>query len=135
MHCQNINVIEDWVFYTDEIGAICRIRTDGEMQEVLFSGGACTNLNFLDNWIYYCNYTLKQVYKIRTNGEDNQQITAIYDCENICMQDGWIYYSKFGDNIHKYNIDSGIIETITKDNIGRCVLRFGVLTILSRTWR
>ena len=115
-NCGEINVVGDWVYYTNDVGAISRIQTNGKRQELLFSGdGNSVTLNFLDNWIYYCDYWNKDVNKIRTNGKNNQLIYNIYNCQQIILLDDWIYYYNLYGGIYKLNINDNRQEEISAD--------------------
>lgn len=70
----SINIVGEYIYYTNEAKAICKVKTDGTNQKVLYETTAY-NMNVSGNYIYYLNYEDEAnsnytvcIYRVKTNG-------------------------------------------------------------------
>lgn len=93
-----INVVGEWVYYTNENssnGGIYKVRLDGTRKTKINSNISYW-LYVADDWIYYCDSVFGgQLYKVRTDGTDNTKICSD-ECSYINISGDWIYYLSEG---------------------------------------
>ena len=107
----SINIIGEYIYYTDADKNICRIRVDGEEKQVLVITNAY-NLNVTNNKIYYLNY----------KDEANSDFTVCIfqsdlDGKNVEMIKQLQKYSQFLDII-----DHKVFYMDSEENQGRIYL-------------
>jgi hypothetical protein len=104
----SINVIGDWVFYTNT-DSIIKINQDGTKKTVICTDSTRT-LSVVGDWVYYINKDDGEaLYKIRISGLDK---TKVIDERilSLTVSNGWIYYTSYNnqlgtDNFYKIKTD------------------------------
>ena len=96
-----INVVGDWVYYTNHEGFF-KILKDGT-NKIQILNDEVAFINIIDDWIYFVDYESGYIYKMKT---DESSLTLL--CEDsagfINVVDDWIYYSNGSDNNSLYKI-------------------------------
>lgn len=97
----SVNIIGDYVYYTNESKQICRVKLDGTNQEMLYDTTAY-NMNVSGDYIYYLNYEDEAnsnytvcIYRVKTNGktETPEKLKSLETYSSfIDVIDDWIIY-------------------------------------------
>lgn len=113
-HLANMMVINDVIYFNNESGNICKIKSDGTDFTKL-NNDNCRSFYVSGNCIYYANlddsvkYTYKDILgggncevsagKIYRINIDGTQKTVITDdgSDSLAVEDDWIYYSNYAD--------------------------------------
>jgi len=112
----NMQVVDDWIYFTADLGAIdgernglWRMRLDGGGLELVVSGqtGVISSVSVVDDWAYFRWYQLSSpfgwaVRRIRVDGTDLQTLPGFFDLERdlggilnydfLFVEDGYIYF-------------------------------------------
>ncbi len=70
----DIIVVGDWILFSDERKRrqnICRIKTDGTNESVIFDGPITLNFKVSEDWVYY--KTDSVLYRMKIDGSSNQR--------------------------------------------------------------
>lgn len=124
--CENIIVVENVIYYTNENHAICQISIDGKDQKVLLNQ-AVYYLNYKDHKLYYqLDEEGKEniyVYDLKTN-----QQTQLNDRQSYCLNilDDCIYYTSH-DGIYKMGLDGKGEEKILEGDVNSLIYHDGKL--------
>lgn len=97
----SVNIIDNYVYYTNSEKNICRVRIDGNDQAVLYKETAY-NMNVVGQNIYYLNYVDATnanytvcIYRVKTNGSTKEP-EVVKELEKqssfIDVIDDWIVY-------------------------------------------
>ncbi len=100
-----INICDDYVYYiSGSTGAICRVKTDGTMQETLLYD-RCRSLNVFDLRIYYYDEEREGLYSMSLDGKDNRQIVSGF-VSRVNVTNRFLLYriSSDGENVY-YSTD------------------------------
>lgn len=97
----SVNIIGNYVYYTNESKHICRVKIDGTDQATLYETTAY-NLNVYGNYIYYLNYADEAnqdytvcIYKVKANGStETPELIKTLDTYSSFLDvvDNWIIY-------------------------------------------
>lgn len=77
----SIQVVDDWVYYTNNKGELRKVKTDGsketqDLKSVVSKFDRGYFFNVVDDWIYYSNdKDSSRLYKIKTDGTENTRLT------------------------------------------------------------
>ncbi|UNC92238.1 DUF5050 domain-containing protein [Candidatus Contubernalis alkaliaceticus] len=97
-----VNVVGDWIYYSDMIN-IYKIRLDGREKTSVVGDGA-VSLNVVDDWIYYVNidddYT---IYKITTDGSNRTRLNY-HDSDSLNVYGDQIYFNCWEDDYSIYSL-------------------------------
>ena len=102
----SINVVGEWIYFTDgSFGGIYKIRLDGT-QKTLLSSTTSYKVYVEGDWIYYTgNYNGGKLYKMKTDGSSVTEIVK-EDCRGYIVNGNWIYYIKAEDGfVYKCRTD------------------------------
>ncbi|WBW98654.1 DUF5050 domain-containing protein [Oceanirhabdus sp. W0125-5] len=77
----SIQVVDDWIYYTNNKGELRKVRSDGsketqDLNSVVSKFERGYFFNVVDDWIYYSNAKdSNRLYKIKTDGTQNTRLT------------------------------------------------------------
>ena len=94
----DINVLNDWVYYSNGSGLL-KVKTDGTNVQII-DDDVGRYLNIVDDWIYYSNLNdSDKLYRIRINGADKEKLNN-HGSEYVNVVGSWVYYNmnKSGGN-------------------------------------
>lgn len=113
----NINVLGDWIYYTnlnERKYNIYKIKKDGTKRTKI-NNEKSSYVNVIGNWIFYYNSNV--LYRINTDGEDKKEICKVNKGStylNIC--DDVIYYINDGF-LYKMSIDGTQQTKLCNDKV------------------
>ena len=102
----DLNIIDEWIYFSDYQLGLCRVQTDGLGYQVLTEEKGITNVFVLNEWIYYYNDEDRTIFKMKNDGTDK---TKIYEYDgntyinfySINIDEDWVYYAESDyDNVH-----------------------------------
>ena len=88
-----IEVIGDWVYYSNTLGQLVKVKVDGSDKKVIIDGKAGV-FTIKDNWIYFVQG--EQLCKMKTDGTERTLIME-NGCLGFTLNDNFIYYGKSND--------------------------------------
>ncbi len=102
----SVNIVGDYIYYTNASKHICRVKVDGTNQEVLYETSAY-NMNASGDYIYYLNYQDEAnsdytvcIYKVKNDGstETPEAIKTLESYSSfIDVVDEWIVYMDYSN--------------------------------------
>ncbi|PJI06943.1 MULTISPECIES: DUF5050 domain-containing protein [Clostridium] len=127
---RNINVVGDWVYYTDENNNAYKVKTDGTSKTDLKMSNVL-QMNVIGDWIYYIPTAndsddyFNGIYKIKTDGTSKSTVTT-NKVLKYAIENDWVYYVKLEDititdipdtigKLHKVKTD-GTSDTLICDS-------------------
>ena len=105
-----VNVIGEWIYYSDNGDGIYKIKADGT-DKTCISSEEVSYVTVFDDWVYYITddfYEGDHLYRIKTDGTDKELLDSDNDIDFFDISDGWIYFSQFvneGWNLYKMRLD------------------------------
>jgi predicted small secreted protein len=89
-----INVVGDWVYYTEQ-GGLAKVRTDGTEQAKIMEFGIGSDaecVTVIGEWIYFLKPTSgnPELCKVKTDGTEETLIES--DVNDVNVVGDWIYY-------------------------------------------
>jgi hypothetical protein len=121
-----LDVIGDWVYYTDIVTDeednasydFYRVKTDGSGRKLLFHSGMNDPASVIGNYKGTVFYSIHGYLQSKLVGWDEKNGAVEYDIpEAFAVSDGWIYYVS-NDRTMRYNIDSRKTEDIMDAPVG-----------------
>lgn len=116
----NINVVGDWVYFSDPSkGGIYKVTTDGSGLSLISDSKVTpTSMIVVGDWIYYNDEGNNNfLYKMKTDGTGKTQLTSVIaNCINV---DGdWIYFENDNDHqtIYKIKTDGSDLTKVCSDS-------------------
>ncbi|SHJ50041.1 protein of unknown function [Dethiosulfatibacter aminovorans DSM 17477] len=116
-YARSINVIEDWIFYSNWSDNRClyRVKTDGSQgTKIMYTNEEgkmrsiyCNYMTLVDNWIYLID--LKDVddkiYRLRPDGSGWEPLIED-SADSFCIDGDWIFYLSASDDcIYRMRLD------------------------------
>ena len=103
----SVNIVDDYIYYTNENKQICRIKTDGTDDKVIIETEAY-NMNVLGDYIYYLNYKDLEnedytvcIYKVKKDGSEETKIIKELETYSsfIDLVGDWVLYMDSNDTV------------------------------------
>jgi hypothetical protein len=113
-YISNINVIGDWIYYSESSG-ISKIKTDGSSYTVVHSS-TVFDFSIIGEWIYY---SADGIYKMKTDGSESRKICND-KAVGFNIEGEWIYYSNINDKnkLYKIRVDGSSRRRMTSEAVG-----------------
>ena len=113
----SINVLGEWIYYTDETSGLCKIKIDGTEKTLLR-----TDVNYWlyveDDWIYFSHHPWGgTLNRVKTDGSSAEPVIT-EKCRSINILNGWVYYINDSDELaYKIKTD-GTGKTLISPGFG-----------------
>ena len=112
-----LNLVNDWLYYTDYEG-LNRIRTDGTDEQVIYDLGHLSDVHIVNNWIYFINgEDSSNIYRMNLEGGELERLLDV-EAEDLSVHDDFLLVNYYTDDyfsrLDSVDLDGSNRETVHK---------------------